>query len=491
MRYSSQTCSGGGVEVCSSVTRWLVRQAMRMRFASSLPARLLAAIGVAAALIATTSGWAAQAAVFSKSAKDVCVVRLEGEIVEGDLQRLEAVGKSEFKGSDGESSAKDTICLNSPGGSVAEGVRIAEYLYKNGIGTVIDEDDECDSICAIMFMMGIAQGAEVNFVNRKLHVSGKLGFHRPYLAIASDELISARALGVAHDAAVESIMKIMILANNHVPWSNSTMMKPDLVQQMLTHIGNDLYYIDTVEKAGHFEIELIGVEKASGLTEEQAYYTCENSFHWQVGLMEQTADFQKLEQNLGPNNGGNSIVKLLSNDANGKVYSVTSRDAGYSEAGCLIADKGTHIAGCGYNGMYNVTLGQGQCTLRDFDDRSVFIPRLATQKPDTPVTSLIAPSVSESTVNVPVPPPMTGTCTVLFPSGTVDQERCEATVHLGPDGNRVDRYEFVWPTGNKTIINRNNDALYINGKPAQPITNSSYSFCVLNSETRNRFCFKT
>ncbi|TWF47940.1 hypothetical protein FHW37_1093 [Neorhizobium alkalisoli] len=62
----------------------------------------------------------------------------------------------------------------------------------------------------------------------------------------------------------------MILANNHFPWSNSTMMRPDLVQQMLDHIGNDLFYIDTVEKAGGFEIDILGMPKGNGLTQEQA-----------------------------------------------------------------------------------------------------------------------------------------------------------------------------------------------------------------------------
>ncbi|MGO7690430.1 hypothetical protein ACC696_38560, partial [Rhizobium ruizarguesonis] len=57
------------------------------------------------------------------------------------------------------------------------------------------------------------------------------------------------------------------------------MMKPDLIQAMLSHFGNDLYYIDTVDKAGRFEIELFGGCESTGLTEAQAYYACENGFH--------------------------------------------------------------------------------------------------------------------------------------------------------------------------------------------------------------------
>jgi hypothetical protein len=433
----------------------------------------------------------AQAATVTKSPKGLCVLRLEGEIVDGDLKRLEAMATSAFKGVDGESSEKDTICLNSPGGSVSEGVRLSEFFYKNGVGTVIDDGDKCYSICAIMFMMGIAQGPEVNFVNRKLHVAGSLGFYRPYLAIDSDELVRARVLNSAHDAAIESIMKIMILANNHVPWSNSTMMRPDLIQQMLNHIGDDLFYIDTVEKAGRFEIELIGTAEQKGLTEEQAYYACENSFHWQVGLMDEKADFVALKKALG-SNGSADVVKLVRDDGKTRFYSVTSGDAGYSEAGCLLAQKETHIEGCGYNGMYNVLLGQGQCTMADFEDRGVYVPRLATYKPDTRISTLAAQSNASPAAGPIVGAKISAICSVLPPSGIVDQQPCVGVINHNVEvaGKRADRYDFTWPTGNKTIIIRDGEAFSINGKSARVVADDKFSFCVINTESRNRFCFK-
>ncbi|WP_426130578.1 hypothetical protein [Pararhizobium sp. PWRC1-1] len=285
-------------------------------------------------------------------------------------------------------------------------------------------------------------------------------------------------------------MKIMILANNHVPWSNSTMMRPDLVQQMLKHIGSDLFYIDTVEKAGRFEIEIFGTLKAEGLTQEQAYYACENSFHWQVGLMGASADFRKLQRDLGPNNGGDSVVKLLSDGPGGKIYSVTSGDAGYSEAGCLIADRKTYLSGCGYNGMYNVLLGQGQCELKDFEHRSQSVPWLATFKPDTTISSLgqVSPTTSQSESRA-----SSATCTVLSPTELLDRQTCGVAVNAGQtaDGTNTDRYEFTWPSGNKTIITKTGDKLQINGKVARPVTDSVYTFCVLNTDTGNRFCFKS
>ena len=83
------------------------------------------------AVLGTALPSTTNAAVITKSQKEICVLRLDGEIVEGDLSRLETMAATAYKGVDGESSAADTICLNSPGGSVAEGVRLSEYFYKN------------------------------------------------------------------------------------------------------------------------------------------------------------------------------------------------------------------------------------------------------------------------------------------------------------------------------------------------------------------------
>ncbi|UIJ85268.1 hypothetical protein LZK77_16250 [Rhizobium leguminosarum] len=420
-----------------------------------------------------------RAAEVTKSTTDACVLRMEGQIVEGDLQRLTDMAKGAFKGIDGESSSHDTLCLNSPGGSVTEGVKLATFIYKSGVGTVIDQGEQCYSICAIMFMMGIAQGPEVSFINRKLNVGGKLGFHRPYLAINSDEMISVKALAVAHDAAVESITELMILANNQVPWSNSTMMKPDLIQAMLSHIGNDLFYIDTVDKAGRFEIDVVGGGETTGLTPPQAYYACENSFHWQVGLQGKDTDYQRLRVSLG-----NEVVTVVADAPDGRIYAVTSEDEGYAEARCLIGFKDGYVQGCGYNGSYNVSVGQGQCAVENFGERAFSIPRVSLLRPGLALSDLGGASTTDDFART--------TC-ILFPAtGAMEQESCllrfdNATT---ADGQKSSKYEFTWPTGNKTILQRTGQEDRINGKPAKVSYETGYQLCATNTESNNRFCFK-
>jgi hypothetical protein len=430
------------------------------------------------------------AATIERSADSICVLSLKGEIVEGDLARLQAAAQTYLKGIDGESSANDTICLDSPGGSVAEGVLIAEFVYSKGIGTIINEGAECYSMCAIIFMMGIAQGPEVNFVNRKLHVTGKLGFHRPYLALDSDDLVSARTLPIIHDQAIESISRIMILANNRVPWSNSTMMRPDLVQEMLKHIGNDFFSIDTIDKAGRFEIEMFGNPKLVPLTDEAAYYACENAFHWQVGLIGGDTDFQSYAVTMQSHGGRDYIVKRLADKEGRTVFSVVSGDAGYSEAGCLISDRKGYVEGCGYNGMYNVSIGQGECTLDNFDVRSVLIQPIAVNRPGLLLYAMSQASPAKPETSL-VGVKIAAMCEVISSTGGFEKEPCIGSIshNVFIEGKRADRYEFVWPSGNKTIIAQDGDSFSINGKPAKMSADGADKLCALNMASGNRFCF--
>ncbi len=75
--------------------------------------------------------------------------------------------------------------------------------------------------------------------------------------------------------------------------------------------------------------------------------------------MNENTDYHALKGVLGTSNGGDEVSKLVLDRDDTRIYSVASGDAGYSEAGSLIALKEDYIQGCGYNGMYNVMLGQG------------------------------------------------------------------------------------------------------------------------------------
>ncbi len=58
------------------------------------------------------------------------------------------------------------------------------------------------------------------------------------------------------------------------------------------------------------------------------------------------------------------------------------------------------------------------------------------------------------------------------------------------DGRIGDKYEFVWPTGNKTIILEQGKGYSINGMAAVMVAKENFSLCARNTESGNTFCFK-
>lgn len=118
------------------------------------------------ATLAAASVTPSLAATFSVSRDpDVCKLVMSGAIEQGDLQRFIANAGLVFIPEDevGESTAANTVCLDSPGGSYVEGIKLAKHFYETGVGTVIRDGMECDSACALMFMMGRAKGTRGRF----------------------------------------------------------------------------------------------------------------------------------------------------------------------------------------------------------------------------------------------------------------------------------------------------------------------------------------
>jgi hypothetical protein len=246
---------------------------------------LVTAITVSLALSVYVSK--AFSAEIEKANDPLCLIELSGEIVKGDLHRFISLADETLPGSDGETTWKNTMCLNSPGGNLAEGTALAGEIYKRGITTVIRNGHSCYSACAIMFMMGIAQGSEMGWPSRKMHKNARLGFHRPYLDIDSDEKVSIKALAFGYDEAQKALLQIFNLANSpNGPLTTRPMMKPDLVQAMIAHVGNDFYMIDDVNKAGRFDIEVFGYQEPKDINAQTAFMACDNAFYWESRLLE-------------------------------------------------------------------------------------------------------------------------------------------------------------------------------------------------------------
>lgn len=441
---------------------------------------VLAALAV---LVSLTAAASLNAATIGKANSTNCVMLIGGEIVQGDFEKFVTIGKLLLPGDDGESTRRNTVCLASSGGSLSEGVKFAKYFYDNGIGTVIDDGQECYSACAIMFMMGTATGAEVSFANRKLHVGGKLGFHRPYLRISPGESIDSSAMQIAYDAAFSSALDLIAVANSKSPWSSQPMMKSDLVQRMLQHVGNDMFMIDTVDKVGRWDIEVFGSSEPSLLSEEQAFYACENSLQWQNGLTKGDITYSNVRD--GPN--GKRRSQSLSKETRQAVYQVEGLASGYAMESCVISRKKGTIFGCGIDEYSDARLGQGDCDHSNFADRSSALKAISVFNPAAKLEDL---RTGQAVVAV-----QSGAarCFVIKGSQITDNEPC-LVIHVGDAkvrGRASTITHFVWPSGSKTVLVQSGTSFEINGVSTGKRTVAERGDCYLNSATLNDFCVLT
>lgn len=195
-----------------------------------------------------------------------CDIRLTGTILPGDRDRLKAI-VSKFP-----EYSKIGLCLNSEGGILGEGIKIAKLLFGKGrenkhgvfhgspsIYTVVKSGDKCLSACSIIFMAGNYFEAEetIGFLTRRyLHVNGQLGFHSPYLNVAAVEY-NKESVENAHKTATNSIKEITKLGSTF----NPNYMPQSLMTEMLSYGTKEFYKIDTVQKASRYKVELFGVAK--------------------------------------------------------------------------------------------------------------------------------------------------------------------------------------------------------------------------------------
>src|SRR5262245_37384344 len=79
---------------------------------------------------------------------DVSILVLRGQIVAGDLARLQRLTAKI------PASQRIVLMLDSPGGSIDEGIAIGRYVYAAKLTTVAIQGPGCHSSCAFVFLAG-------------------------------------------------------------------------------------------------------------------------------------------------------------------------------------------------------------------------------------------------------------------------------------------------------------------------------------------------
>lgn len=137
-----------------------------------------------------------------------CIATLSGPIESGDAQALGTVVKAlraEAEADERKSLGltagepvftkfgTQRLCLDSPGGSLTEAIKMGDILYSEQLGTAVARDASCQSACAVLFLAGteLLTGDGATGPNRILHATARLGFHAPSLAVPDDQYSKA------------------------------------------------------------------------------------------------------------------------------------------------------------------------------------------------------------------------------------------------------------------------------------------------------------
>lgn len=141
-----------------------------------------------------------------------CQITLKGPIVAGDRARLlAAMDQVADRLPSGAAPATlqqvgRRVCLDSPGGALAEGVALAVLLHERVFGTLVERDGTCLSACAVAFMGGTAYDDTTvpPFPDRVMHPTARLGFHAPSLSVPKGRY-SADVVDEAYVTALRSL----------------------------------------------------------------------------------------------------------------------------------------------------------------------------------------------------------------------------------------------------------------------------------------------
>jgi len=440
-------------------------------------------------VIAMCAGGAEAASVLV-SDDERCRVEITGPIELGDAEALLELA-DHLLVHNGESTSGSTLCLDSPGGMLIEGMEMARFILENGVSTVLREDATCASICAIMFMMGNFQRGEVAGIGRKMHLSARLGFHRPYMN--PDEALDYTSEDIAstYDLGMETVFEILMIANQRAPWGTAQMIEPDLFQRIIGTPGDEMFFVSTVEQALRWQIEIEGLPSNLPLNENSMHYACENALAINTALTSELNGPNGLLTDeifrFQPLNSYSiqHVTSVSTAPLSGRV-DVQSLRAGYAGVGCTLEVQNGHIRVCGVDQITDTYLG-------DCDQAygMRYLSPLAQLHPRTQLATLNFPD------NIGADARRISLCEIYNTAGErIDQDPCLQAVILMSEGEQpFARHIITWPSGSRTIIDiapsaygETNAYVRINGTEGQRARVFGNSDCIINMESGNAFC---
>lgn len=392
-----------------------------------------------------------------------CTFVIEGPISEGDFEQLAAFrGEAQFWSETGYG-LDPVLCLNSEGGSLVEGGKIARFVYEKGLQTRIEDGSKCYSVCAIIFMMGNKHSGPTTVEeNRTLHIGGDLAFHSPSILIDSTQRYGAAELKLAYALALESVLNILDLANSQRPFEAGAMMHPGLIRALLDTPASALFHISTIEQALSWDIGLEGVPEYLPQFSIQRQMVCEN------GLMRGFRRPSEIYDRSDNNFMSEQVFKLTPLSRSAAYRLVPDYSAADIEEGivygfrywalpmeCRVRIDSGQVQVCGHDSNFNH--GVGDCHANRF----IPLPDYARYHPLTEFKTLRTARVAADVLR-------SARCTLRSAAGTtLRNELCTQAITVFQRGDRkFAAHTLHWQNGDRTLIEiATNPGFGVDGAP--------------------------
>ncbi len=208
-----------------------------------------------------------------------CTLRLSGLIEEGDAERLRQA-LADLPSVPALETGR--LCLNSPGGSYLEGVRLAQVIRETHyLGTAIAQGDRCESACAIAFMAGGYSEGAYDSVRPIMHPQSRLGFHAPSIDVPAGQY-TEREVTRAWNISLQAIAEIVDLRSGPLSVGDTYNFPEPLFLQMLRTPPQEMYHIETVEQAARYGIAVHPVGLNAEAPQEALKNLCMRASGWET-----------------------------------------------------------------------------------------------------------------------------------------------------------------------------------------------------------------
>ncbi|MEY8099538.1 hypothetical protein AB9F29_19310 [Falsihalocynthiibacter sp. S25ZX9] len=218
-----------------------------------------------------------QAGEFTKVSSQLCDVILTGQIEKGDTEELREQRKNWVREDEFDTDGLK-LCLDSPGGSLSEGLKMFELIWDWNVKTHILPGARCESACALAFLGGsyVLGTGLTREIRREIWPNGRLGFHGPRLIFPAEQQFPGDQVSNAFKVALELAAQVYEI--NRLQDRENGALTDHLMHQFLKTSPDDMYYIETVGDVILSEVGLNGVDYNNTVTKDAIKNVCNNVY---------------------------------------------------------------------------------------------------------------------------------------------------------------------------------------------------------------------